>query len=270
MEKYEADGHLTVTTKLITADVTNLYTMIPRIGALEALMRFLEKYSKRGKIGTLSIDHIMKMARLVLDTNCFAYQNKYYKQIRGGAMGSAFTQVLANIYMLEWEHGLIEHQISHNELYGRYVQIIKQQVTFHIIIYFIFRYIDDIFMTTNLSTDAIQKELQKAQNKDINIKIDYKLDLCVDYLDVAVKNENGHLRTSIFHKPSAEPYILPYTSDHPHHMHRNIPYEALMRAAGLCSNVHDFDMERIRIDLALLLNDYPPDLFLNTFIAFFI
>ena len=79
MEKYEADGHLTVTTKFITADVTNLYTMIPRIGALEALMRFLEKYSKRGKIGTLSIDHIMKMARLVLDTNCFAYQNKYYK-----------------------------------------------------------------------------------------------------------------------------------------------------------------------------------------------
>ena len=64
----------------------------------------------------------MKMARLILDTNCFAYQNKYYKQVRGGAMGSAFTQVLANIYMLEWEQDLIQHQTMHHEIYGRWVQ----------------------------------------------------------------------------------------------------------------------------------------------------
>jgi hypothetical protein len=81
--------------------------VIPREGGREAFMRFLQKYSKQGKIGTLSIDHIWKMARLILDTNCFAYNNKYYKQIRGGAMGSAFTQVLANIYMFEWEQDLI-------------------------------------------------------------------------------------------------------------------------------------------------------------------
>ncbi|CAF4155603.1 unnamed protein product, partial [Rotaria sordida] len=33
---------------------------------------------------------------------------------------------------------------------------------------------------------------------------------------------------------------------------------ALLRAARICSNVEDFDMERIRIDLSLLLNEYPP------------
>jgi hypothetical protein len=70
-------------------------------------------------IGTLNIDHILKMARLILDTNYFVYNNKYYRQIRGGAMGSAFTQVLANIYMLEWEQDLIKHQKLHNEIYGR-------------------------------------------------------------------------------------------------------------------------------------------------------
>ena len=65
----------------------------------------------------------MKMARLVLDTNCFAaYNNKYYKQIRGGAMGSAFTQVFANIYMLEWEHDLIIYQTRHKEIYRRLVR----------------------------------------------------------------------------------------------------------------------------------------------------
>ena len=36
-EKYAADGHLAATTNFITADVTDLYTMIPRQDALEAL-----------------------------------------------------------------------------------------------------------------------------------------------------------------------------------------------------------------------------------------
>ena len=121
LEKYVQDGYFKSTTKFITADVTDLYTMIPRQGALEALARFCLKYSKQGKIGTFSIDHIMKMARLILDTNTFAYKNLYYRQIRGGAMGSAFTQVLANIYMYEWEQQLIEYQQSRNEIYGRFV-----------------------------------------------------------------------------------------------------------------------------------------------------
>ena len=52
----------------------------------------------------------MQMARLVLNNNCFAYEGKYYRQVRGGAMGSAFTQTLANIYILEWENALVNHQ----------------------------------------------------------------------------------------------------------------------------------------------------------------
>jgi len=96
--------------------------MIPRQGALEALARFCLQHSKQNKIGTLAIDHIMRMARLILDTNTFAYNNKYYRQIRGGAMGSAFTQVLANIYMFEWEQDLIQYQATHNEIYGRFVK----------------------------------------------------------------------------------------------------------------------------------------------------
>ena len=119
LETYVADGHFKTTTKFITADVTDLYTMIPRQGALDALARFCIKHALGGKIGTLAVDHIMRIARLILDTNYFAYNDKYYRQVRGGAMGSAFTQVLANIYMLEWEQELIAYQLAKNEIYGR-------------------------------------------------------------------------------------------------------------------------------------------------------
>jgi hypothetical protein len=120
------------------------------------------------------------------------------------------------------------------------------------------RYIDDGFTTTNLSFDEIKAKLDAADQKDRNIRIKYQIQFCVHFLDIVIQNDNGHLTTSVFHKPTAEPYILPYTSDHPRHVHRNIPYAALLRAARICSNVHDFNIERIRIGMSLLLNDYPP------------
>ena len=46
-------------------------------------------------------------------------------------MGSAFTQVLANIYMLEWEQNLIQHQLQHGEIYGRFVK--RNKILFRII-----------------------------------------------------------------------------------------------------------------------------------------
>ena len=131
------------------------------------------------------------------------------------------------------------------------------------------RYIDDIFLTTNLSADEITIQLEKAKHKDVNIDIDYQIRSSADFLDVKVVNENGHLITKIFHKPSAEPYTVPYSSDHPHHVHRNVPYATLLRAARLCATVHDFDIERIRIDLTLLLNGYPPHFISKQFQRFF-
>ena len=121
LEKYRDNGRLLPTTYFIVFDVTDLYTMIPRNGALDALGRFLVQNSTSGKIGNLSVDTILKLARLVLDTNYFVYDDKYYRQIKGGAMGSPFTMTLANVYMLEWEQPLIESQRNQGEIYGRYI-----------------------------------------------------------------------------------------------------------------------------------------------------
>lgn len=119
LESYQDSGHLKPSTQFVTFDVTDLYTMIPRDGGLFALERFLSKNSEQSRIQGMAIDVIMKMARLVLDTNCFVFDKKTYRQVRGGAMGSAFTMTLANIYMLEWEKDLVEFQHSQNEIYGR-------------------------------------------------------------------------------------------------------------------------------------------------------
>ena len=123
-------------------------------------------------------------------------------------------------------------------------------------------------MTTN-DLSSLQIELDQAKTKDVNIQIDVTINTSVNYLDILISNENGQLRTCVYHKPTAEPYYLPYRSDHPRKYHRNIPYSALIRAARLCSNVHDFNTERLRIELSLLLGEYSPKFITEQFLRFF-
>ena len=102
IENYRNCGRLSPNTLFVTFDVSNLYTMIPRDGAIVALQSFLYKHTENRRIYGMTVDTITRLVRLVLDTNCFYYNGKYYQQIRGGAMGSPFTMTLANIYMLKW------------------------------------------------------------------------------------------------------------------------------------------------------------------------
>src|SRR4051794_15867654 len=124
-------------------------------------------------------------------------------------------------------------------------------------------------MTTNQTNKEINGELENARHKDMNIKIEATISTSVHFLDVIITNGNRQLRTSIFHKPTAEPYILPYASDHPRHIHRNIPYATLLCAARICSHVDDFNSECIRIDISLLLNGYPTNFISKKFNQFF-
>ncbi|CAF1574383.1 unnamed protein product, partial [Adineta ricciae] len=234
--EYRDSGRLSSTTLFISGDVANLYTMIPRDGAILALQKFLNKYTQNHRITGMTIDTITKLARLVLDTNCFVFEDKYYLQIRGEAMGSPFTMTLANIYMFEWEQSLIEYQKAHNEIYDRYI--------------------DDFFMKTNSLSD-LKVQLNIIETKDANTRITTTTSSKIEFLDVLVENNHGQLRTSVFHKPTAEPYIIPVLSDHPRHVHRNTIKGQLIRAARLCSHLEDFNKERLNIEFTLLLNGYP-------------
>lgn len=124
-------------------------------------------------------------------------------------------------------------------------------------------------MSANQTSEEIVVQLQQAKNKDINIKIEPTISTTVHFLDVTIMNENGQLRTSIYHRPITEPYILPYTSNHPRYIHRNIPYAALLRAARICSNANDFNSERIQTDMSLLLNNYSPNFIFKQLKRFF-
>jgi hypothetical protein len=130
--------------------------------------------------------------------------------------------------------------------------------------------VDTVFMTPNMSLDAIHVQLDRMNKKDEkHIQITYSVGLSAQFLDVHIENCHGTLTTSVFHKPATEPYVLPFSSDHPRHIHTNITYEALLRAARYCSDVCAFDKERLNIEMILLMNGYPPQFLQRHFNRFF-
>lgn len=116
------------------------------------------------------------------------------------------------------------------------------------------RYIDDVFMTWNKSERELKKLLGEANQWHSNIKLDYKISQSLAFLDILLTNNNGILSTSVYHKPSAEPYVVPFNSDHPRHIFVNIIRNSLTRAVRYSSTFEAFSHERRSIKLMLLYN----------------
>jgi hypothetical protein len=122
--------------------------------------------------------------------------------------------------------------------------------------YIIHSYIDDIFFTSNEPLEKINQMLDEVNNLHPNIKLVRQLGTSVSFLDLFIKNQNGTLVTSVFHKQAAEPYIVPFKSDHPRQIFKNAIDTALKRAVRYSSTLSAFHTERRSIKLMLLYNWY--------------
>ncbi|CAM4982819.1 unnamed protein product [Rotaria socialis] len=102
-----------------------------------------------------------------------------------------------------------------------------------------------------------------------NIKLDSKIGNSPAFLDVQLTNNNGTLATSVYHKRAAEPYVTPFTSDHPRHVFANIIKTSIERATRYSSTFEDFNNERRNIKFMLLYNGYPLTFIENEFKKYF-
>ncbi|CAF2102236.1 unnamed protein product [Rotaria magnacalcarata] len=136
--------------------------------------------------------------------------------------------------MWKWQKEFVRRQDMTGEFYGRYI--------------------DDILMTWNRSEIDLKKLLDDANTWHPNIKLECKISKSLPFLDVVLTNNNGMLSTSVYHKPAAEPYVVPFISDHPRHTFVNVIQTSLTRALRNSSTFEIFNNERIYIKLILLYN----------------
>jgi hypothetical protein len=152
-------------------------------------------------------------------------------------MGSPLTLTIANCYMFFFEQDIIR-QI--NNCFGLY-----------------FRYIDDLFVIINWPKRHLLQQIDRWNKFDENITLKANISNQVNFLDLQIKNQDGNLITSVYHKPSHEPYYLPFNSIHPLHIKKNIPFMMLLRAIRYCSTLQGHLDERGELKMDLLVNNYP-------------
>ena len=102
--------------ELVSFDVSALFTSIPVPTALDVINRLFcehiedpeakHKYGCSFRQNTIGLakDEVMQRLKLVLENCVFTFQDKFFKQLHGAAMGSPCSPVVANIYMEYFEN----------------------------------------------------------------------------------------------------------------------------------------------------------------------
>jgi hypothetical protein len=98
--------------------------------------------------------------------------------------------------------------------------------------------------------------LDEANSSHPNITLVRQICASISFLDLFIENKNGTLVTSVFHKQAAELYIVPFNSDHPRQIFKNVINGVLKRAVQYSYTLTAFQTEHRSIKLMLLYNRY--------------
>ena len=218
--------------KLFTFDVVSLYTNILHDKCLETLTKFFEKNLDKldPELG-ITINGFRELLKLVLDNNYFVYDNKYFQQVKGIAMGSVAGPSIANLYVHCLESEWIE---SNDPLFYK-------------------RYIDDIFYI-DLNDTRIES-LKKAFG---NLELNMSTGDSVEFLDLTISMDksNGSLHFKpFFKKTNTFSYVLT-KSNHPIHVFKNVPKSLFIRLRRICSCTSDFCFFSLKLISHLVSRGY--------------
>ena len=198
---------------LATLDVVNLYTNINHSECEIRLTDFL--LSKNFNSEHIDITGFKKILNLVLNNNYFSFNNIFFKQILGVAMGSKCGGSLANIFLYTYEIKWINlHTPS-----------------------FYCRFIDDIFIITK--SISILENLKKSFG---SLELTYEVKNHIHYLDLSISQNSFTLRLNFslyFKKTNTFSYLL-NTSNHPDFILKNIPKSLFIRIRRICSSFIDY------------------------------
>ena len=88
---------------LTVYDITALFTSVPIDPALNIIKDLLQKDEKLSDRTVLSVQNIIEILGFCLHNTYFSFQNKFYEQFEGVAMGSPVSPIVANLYMEHFE-----------------------------------------------------------------------------------------------------------------------------------------------------------------------
>ena len=169
--------------ELLSFDVVSLFTSIPVGLAIQVATDVLSNDETLQDRSTIPVDDIVDLLDFCLSTTNFKYNNIYYQQIFGTAMGSPVLAVMANLVMENLEKRALSTSIVQPCFWKRYV--------------------DDVCAAVNSSlVQTLQRHLNNI-DPSIQFTVERERNRKISFLDVTVcRQVNGRLSTKVYRKPT--------------------------------------------------------------------
>ena len=212
---------------LVSFDVVSLFTMVP---INEALLYIRQNFT----------DDITALFEHCLTTTYFQWNQDFYEQIDGVAMGSPLSPVIANFFMEKFEQQALEAT--------DYKPICW------------FRYVDDTFVVWSHGEEKLKNFLHflNSQNPRIQFTMETEKNNQIAFLDVLVeKQPNGKLSHKVYRKPTHTDRYLNKASNHHPGQKRGVIKTLANRATRICEPKY-LEEELKHLETALENNGYAP------------
>ena len=236
-------GPLLPNSLLFTMDVVGLYNNIPHRDGLKACQLALDRRDACDPPTT----SIVNLAKLVLELNAFQFEEKFFLQVLGTAMGTRMAPSYANIFM-----GILEESMLATAPGG-------------LTPLFYGRFIDDVFGIWTHGEDTLLQFFDHANSCHRDIAFTYEYGISVPYLDVRATIVNSQIVTDLYEKPTnTHQYLLP-TSNHPPHICKNLPYGLGLRLRVIISEQETLELRLKELSAFLTARGYSEGLVAKQF-----
>ena len=221
---------------MISFDVVSLFTKVPVAGAIDAISALLDKGNSFEDVTAIPARDICSLTELCLRSTYFQFQDRFFEQVDGVAMGSLLSPVVANLYMEAFETkalGLYSTSATKDvdQIRRRYVRSGEEELS------------------------AFHNHLNSI-NHSIQFTCEKESEGTLPFLDVKLKRMGEKVSTGVYRKPThTNRYI--YFSSHHHPRIKIGVVQCLKRRADTIYDEHSANREARMLQSAFEANGYP-------------
>ena len=222
---------------LVSFDVTSLYTNVPINDTLTIIKEHLDNDGDLQTKTKIPKEELLEIIRFLLTETWFKFNNNFYTQTDGVAMGGPTSSVVAEIYMQKHDNDALTTFQEPPKAYERYV--------------------DDTFCIIKRQNLQLFHEHLNSIHHSIKFTIEEEKENCLPFLDTLIKRrEDGSISVSVYRKPTHTDQYLNFNSNHPTSTKEAVISALLRRANDIVSDPKDLDEEKDRITNVLTSNGY--------------
>jgi hypothetical protein len=154
----------------------------------------------------------MELLDSCLKTTYVQFEDKFYQQKEGMAMGNSLSPVVSNIFMKHFEEIALD---TADYTPAKWL-----------------RYIDDTFIVWPHGPARLQKFFDHINSVRSTIKFTMEIESynTLPFLNVLVMKQGPKLIIKVYRKPTHTGHYLHFKPNHPHHMKRGVVHRLANRA----------------------------------------